>query len=86
MGVPARCVAVYIVNKISDVFTATLQAVGGKTDPSSVCEKWILKATFVSTPSPESRSTTGASDTLENAPQQHSNFTGPCFASYVNGQ
>ena len=39
MGVPARCVAVYIVNKISDVFTATLQAVGGKTGPSSVCEK-----------------------------------------------
>ena len=39
MDVPARCVAVYIVNKISDVFTATLQAVGGKTGPSSVCEK-----------------------------------------------
>ena len=31
MDVPARCVAVYIVNKISDVFTAILQAVGGKT-------------------------------------------------------
>ena len=50
MDVPARCVAVYIVNKISDVSTATLQAVGGKTGPSSVCEKWILKATFVFSP------------------------------------
>ena len=39
MDVPARCVAVYIVNKISDVFTAALQAVGAKTGPSSVCEK-----------------------------------------------
>ena len=39
MGVPARYVAVYIVNKISDVFTAALQAAGAKTGPSSVCEK-----------------------------------------------
>ena len=38
MDVPARCVAVYIVNKISDVFTAILQAVGAKADPGSVCE------------------------------------------------
>ena len=38
MDVPARCVAVYIVDKISDVFTAALQAVGAKAGPSSVCE------------------------------------------------
>ena len=39
MDVPAGCVAVYIVNKISAVFTAALQAVSAKTGPSSVCEK-----------------------------------------------
>ncbi len=39
MAVTARCVAVYVVNKISDVFIAALQAVGVKTGPSSVCEK-----------------------------------------------
>ena len=38
MDVPARCVAVYIVDKISDIFTTALQAVGAKTDPGSVCE------------------------------------------------
>ena len=38
MDVPARCVAVYIVGKISDVFTATLQTVGNKDFPDSVCE------------------------------------------------
>ena len=39
MDVPAGCVAVYIVNKISDVLTAALQAVSAKTGPSSVCEQ-----------------------------------------------
>ena len=38
MDVPARCVAVYIVDKISDIFTTALQAVGAKADPGSVCE------------------------------------------------
>ncbi len=38
MDIPARCVAVYIVDKIRDISTTALQAVGAKADPSTVCE------------------------------------------------
>ena len=38
MDVPAKCVAVYIVGTISDVFTTALQAMGNKTTPRSMCE------------------------------------------------
>ena len=39
MDVPAKCVAVYIVGTISDVFTTALQAMGNKTTPRSMCEQ-----------------------------------------------
>ena len=38
MDISARCVAVYIVDKISEIFTTALQAVGAKADPGTVCE------------------------------------------------